>query len=830
MLSNGNEIDYHTRLWCQVPLENQRYPATTSLVRDLAWTDEQIMALSPEFIAHSLIASASGGMQVVTPSLVSSSSLATRVNEDMILPDMMHVGVAAQDVPWPTLDDADLGYMVPGEPLTKVGTELAARSKTVTKGLLTGAHELRSPFAKALVKCKALIDMQRLPEVAGDADALMDLFCSVWGVGHDIFDMFQGSLVVSESDLLRYAIRENSQFPMVCAPAHHMEVIVAASGGGTRGLYGSTAAINWRVARVAAETKYYLTLRNEHRDLSKSRVRVLPGTPGVDPAEPGTLQYRPRYGAVWSVAPATFAVFVRDRPVRSARMLIPKGAMQELAEVVREMRYEVMVAGSGALGRSTYGGSSLEPDITTGDEALTSAYHDAVHSITAMDLSARTGDRVLRAAMYNIVESMPLASRMKFARCIRTLARSGESITEDVIRSAAGQLVAVAENIRVQVSRAAEARRIPVDDWWSDVSSNVPEWIRTIGSTSFGWMCAAVHLAANPQSERWEKLADAMALAAASEARDFSVLRGTLSSRYGTPERVIAICREVIHAKRRVWAAAYDGTSLALRALAQAPGSPFPLRRAYTQASYMWALRSRIIATMSVRGYGGKKISGHIQKRVAGTETETMIAPYRPYVAWLRGAAKAGLAKDGTKALPKEPPKANVLGIFRNPRLMLVSSASKTAAERSRASRLLRYVINPATLADDVQQDMLDVVEEYDRAVEALLYEPRSHPMQVLAFPDASQPPGESAAPPVAAMDSFAERLRELADRRDVWYWIGKLGEEEAEEIENFVLDLEDDVADDLLTENFPTEADFRNAIAMVREMVSTEETKEEAL
>lgn len=705
--------------WQQIPVPPELSLAGTNILAGIS--DEVLLGMSPSLIVHIQRTEASGGLQVISPRTVTLGGIAARTAHTSRTTDMFLVGSAAsRNLEWPTLHGSVPEHLFWREPIDAYPSEPAPRSKTVSSGILASRRLLHDPISKAFLTGRALVDLQRRSDVAGSADALSRVLATCWGIDPDTYeDMAEASLAPVGS-LLRYAIRSDDVYPVINAPIQARKCITVGANTAGRHLYGESAAIDWRRLRVQAESIFYQCSRLEGYTLLDMVSHQLPGNPRAPPNRPGILQMRPLPGSVWSFDSATFRLDIDC----DASAVVGVSVPQRVRDSVENFHLEARpVARAEQAGTSiSFVPTMVKEHVSETGEAIIKGYKMVLANRTGFSARGRTAAAAVRGFVYDClascttlhgIRSLWLARYMHATTAAMNLAHL---LDARATRHVASRMSEVVDDIRTKLGAEAGRRGATLEDWWTDMSAQLPREFAGMSEGSASWAIAAAHFMLHPPTPNWASLVRAMAYASHE-----TLARGHLSdvrlpAKIGSPERVFqagaAVARQLGSSYGAYYTAMHDVAQV-LSARLKRGGNAAGAQKMVI-AGMMWDIRAKVASTVTLHLDDGTSTSGGIiNGRLQQYHITT--APYPAYHRWHQMLNSSGIVSRDSKALFPHHTGGLVSQCFAGVARQLFPVPAGSH------SRLFRYVINPSNLAADIERtldlmitDISAVIKHYD--------------------------------------------------------------------------------------------------------------------
>jgi hypothetical protein len=476
--------------WMQIPLPNEYTPTGGSPLADL--DDDALLYGNAGLLCHIAQTAANGGLQIVAPQQVPLGATLAHTAHEKRTADMYITGSIASSVrSWPVVRERMQPSIVDHEPIDSGAHGPAVRKRTKTKGIAPPSSVLTDPIAKAFTKARGLIDLQNRIDVGGDGQAVAEVIGKAWNVSSKAFTDMGDVSLAPEGSLLRYAARADVVMPRVYAPLQRLLSVSTAAPATGRLVYGQYAAFDWRRARVLCEFTFLQSVRLEGMDLVDISLPIRPGNPGGSALRTGTLQMRPKPGAVWSHDPRTFAL-------RPPRMLHEPGGEKlnpRVAAVMSAYDMDITalaVATSGGAGVSYSRTMVMNPRETTGAEVV-AGYSTMTHGHLASRIRGKTGVAAIRNALYTILAEAVDFKRVRLFTFLSELRMASEdvgltnAVGAPTYITMASRFTHLCVTMRAEIAAEAEHRGESIEIWWGKFSQGMPKEIGDLGETSKGW-------------------------------------------------------------------------------------------------------------------------------------------------------------------------------------------------------------------------------------------------------------------------------------------------------------------------------------------------------
>jgi hypothetical protein len=705
--------------WQQVPLPPDMVLDGTNLLATL--DDETLLTMSSTLIAHVQRTEASGGLQVISPRAVTLGGVAARTCEPRRTTDMFLVGSAGNRiVTWPTSDNYTLENYFWREPIDSYPNDPSTRPRTVTAGILSTTRLIDDPITKAFLIGRALVDLQRRPDVAGSADALSAVLAKCWDISPDDYDDMGEASLAPVGDLLRYAIRSDASYPMVNAPVQARKCISVGANTAGRLLYGEHAAIDWRRMRVLAESVFYQSSRLEGHTLLEMVAASPPGNPRAPPVRPGILQMRPLPGSVWSFDSHTFRLSVSQDVDTVPAVRVPDRVRASVARYHDSARPVAIAAAAGVeVSHARTMAINFKSDTA---EAIVTGYRKLLQVNSAFSARGRTSSAAVRGFVYSCLAENTTLSAIRSLWLARYMHATTEALNYtsmlDVTttRHVASRMSDLTTDMRARLGVEAGKRGSDLETWWKNLAALLPSKIAAMREGSATWALGAAHMMLHPPTDKWGKLVRAMGYASHESLARGHLKDVRLPARLGSPERTLAaaeaVARQLGTSYGAYYRAMYD-VSCVLAARLKRAGNMHGAER-IRLAGMMWDIRAAVASTVSVRIPDGSSTQAGV---IIGKHSSYhfTVAPYDAYQRWRSALSKSAVVHRDIKST--YPHHANAV-------------ISRTFADKSKpvfkvsvgaTSRMFRYVCSPSRLASDIERtlelmlrDVTQVILYYD--------------------------------------------------------------------------------------------------------------------
>jgi hypothetical protein len=719
LVSLREAFDRSTRShWQMLPLDEDTAANAQELLAALS--DDEVLAIPPHVLVHMQRTSSQGGAQVISPRQVTLGGIAGRVAEARRQPDMHLVGSnATRNLPWPVA----AGYLLTTawwrEPLDAYPNTPAVRARTSQASVVVHGDRQLDPVEMAVVKSRALIDMQRRPDIGGDAEGLANALAAAWGIDPELYDDVAGSLIEGSGNLLRYAIGPDKHYPVVHAPVQARKVISVAAMATGRDIYGEYAALDWRRLRVLAEAVFYMSARVEGYTMEDMALSRPVGDPSAPPNRAGIMQFRPMPGAVWTFEPSTFRLSIDKTPSKSGGMILP----ERLTSILEEQLDTVRVTSGGGLAarRVTYAAAQAPAMISHVGESLVMGFEMLKKSAAAFQARGYTADSAVSSFVHSCMVGDRSGMSVEAVWTTRAVSEAAvalgmaHSIDARMARQVGARLKVLTDDLRQKLVVEAEKQGASLDEWWHDFSSRLPFEMRVATESNQAWAAGiAWYLMAKP-STRWIRLSAALANETHRALASVHLAEMSLPPKVRVDERVkeaVAIsAARLSRSYGSYYHAISDGAYMLASRLARtgdAEGSAV-LR----SAGRMWDIRAAASYTVSLTAEDpGRSAVSSIE--VAGLWVRT--APYNAYARWLEAASAAGLPVDD---YPQQV-KGHVSEVFRGRGRPLHDCWGLGS------TRVLRYIHQPSLLHRDIEKTLSELSDTLREVAERHLERPDS--------------------------------------------------------------------------------------------------------
>jgi len=690
--------------WQQIPLPPEISLEGTNILALI--DDEILLGMSPSLIAHVQRTEASNGLQVISPRAVTLGGIAARTAHDKRTSDMFLVGSAAsRNLDWPTVDDDPVTSAFWLEPIDSYPSDPAIRPRTVSSGLVPGSRLLSDPIAKAFVTGRALVDLQRRPDVAGSADALSAALASCWGMDSDVYEDLAEASLAPTGPLLRYAIRSDDVYPTLNAPIQARKCISVGANTAGRHLYGEDAAIDWRRMRVLAESVFYQSSRLEGYTLAQMSLPTPPGNPRAPPDRAGILQMRPLPGSVWSFESRSFRLDLDPDQAIVQAVKMPARIREAVEKYHEEVRPIVSASDDGA--RLSFSTSLAHGVSSETGESLVAGYKTLVSKHAAFSARGKTSAAAVRGFIYECLSSSHQLAGIRALWLARYMHTTTEALNLthmlDVrtTRHVASRMSDITSDLRVKLGVEAGRRGADLSEWWSSFASQLPREIAEMSEGSASWAIGFAHLILHPPTPPWMKLVRAMAYSSHSVMARSQLGDVRLPATIGSAERSfqagVAVCKRLGASYGAFYAAMADITQILAARMRRAGNRMGACKMVI--AGLAWEIRAKAASTVSLHASDGtSELAGSWTTRHGKYHITT--SPYPAYQRWHKELNAASFVKKDVKLSFPHHLKGAVSRVFdgiTSP-LFLVPVGG--------ASRAFRYVTNPCALHSDIEKTL----------------------------------------------------------------------------------------------------------------------------
>jgi len=755
--------------WLQVPMPAELAPTAGAPLALL--DDDTLLTMSPTLLVHAQRTAASGGLQVVSPRTVPLAMCAAHTCEARRAPDMFIVGSnASRNSEWPVHSQPIAPHLLAGEPIDAHPYDPALRPPTRSTGVVNAAQRDPDPVVRAFLVGRALVDLQRRPDVAGSGDALAAHIASAWGLSSDTYEGMAQASLAPQGPLLRYAVRADDAYPVLNAPVHARKCISVGANSMGRHLFGEDAAIDWRRIRVLCEAVFYMSSRLEGHTLDQMTLDQPPGDPRASPLRPGIVQMRPLPGSVWTHAPSTFRLDVHDTSPVSAAVHLPDRISAAVDAFMASAR-PVALAASGLQSLDLVPTARRRAVGRTGDE-LTVGYQRVMSNALSFSVRGRTAVAAVRDFMYQYLTGTPGLATVRtlwLARYLReTIAQCGLTTQVDgvLVRHLASRFSDMAQDLRVKLATEANRRGSTLEEWWADTAALLPSSLARLTEGSASWSVAIAHMLILPTTHKWSALTGALAYQshrslAATRVRDIR-----LPARIRSPARVFealqATCRGLASSYGAYYSAMYEvGCMLAAQMRRLGGGIAAEKMR---MAAMMWDIRAKATSTAEVCVAETGEV-GTLGK---------LTGPYRittsPHAAYTRWRTEV-LASRSVSAMRKQDYPHHLTGPISA--VFAEAGAPLTMSAGTGGVRLFRYLNSPPELGHDIESSLRMIHDDLEL---------------VAAQFELEELPADQASPVAMRAPGFVADLARFKPAADsYWMMLTRLEQADALEAEDII-------------------------------------------
>ena len=769
-----------------------------------AMDDDSLMIAPPHLIAHVQRTAAQGGMQVISPRQTPFTSLMTRsIGGDRQLGDHVVGSTADETAEWPTLDDMDFSHLLPDEPLPSISADHGLREKTRTEGITKAGHLLSDPILSCLIKGRAVIDVLRREDVAGDADAMTELLSSAWGITPAELNDMDAFTVGIQGPLVRHAIKADEVFPMTHAPIHVKRVVSTGVSEVTRELLPDDSAMDWRRMRVFCEAVFLLAVGIEGLPIKRMRVSPPPGDPAAPSNRPGVMVFQPAPATAWCCTPDTFSIYPSGGKRRLRSAGIPREVLEALARytsVVRPVSY-AMAVGHRAVARRAV----IEDVLAPPGETISEGYRLVARCIMVGSARGRTAAATVRNHIFLAIQNAPLAVRLRLARYLRIASDECrkhlglEMVPDSMVDKLASRFLKVGELVRMEVVGEAARRGATANEWWSDITAQAAERYTYLTEGTMGWAKIAMWLLFRSPTDKWRKLASAVHYGALRDAERSAVGAIALPAEKGSKERLLAAARAGVRNISKAYAGYYIGVADVGLAMSDVADEMMRSRTAdlLREASYLWHLRARCLRGTNVNPIAKLKdtpSSNH--RRVSAMPIDLLLvpSPYRAFEAYKKHVGMSTVLPHAVKKHFQEFEGSRVSEAFTR-----LNRPMGVIAE----STLTSFLLRPHMLGHEMEmawRELTDDVKEIARVYGA-------------------RPPDETVATPVEresavrSMDPALILSTVALTQKDYFAILADMGEDEVDWVENTLSELPEELADQLMEAAYPDANSLRKVL-----------------
>jgi len=588
-----------------------------------------------------------------------------------------------------------------------------------------------SPAAAALTKAVALVDMQRRDDVGGDADGLATAIENSWGLPNGTIARAQHFSVGASGPLLRYAINPDKGLASLSLPVHLARCISTFSGTQTREDYGPDVAMDWTRNRVAAEFIYYRAIRLEALSWTSLADKGPPGDPSLDLSRPELLVFRPMPCSGFSVTPASFAVELscevprRIAPLPERHLIAVEAAIaadRQVVEKLSDIPAEKLVVSR-----------SLDV-VAPPTSALSAAAVRVEQTVKAGRVRGKTSVAVLRAAMYNTLMKLVPDKAITMYMTLKYVRAACAEMNLDIshyalLRSLGKQISEAVQSIHHNMAEEASFHGSSLEDWWEDALSVMPLESRPPENNTSGWCVVMAWMLLNHPTEKWLNLERGagkalMAKVLRAELREMRTRsNNTLRERIRTAGQAVLqhMAQKFVGFYGAMWKV-YQVLSDATAFVGKTPHEKKLAKERMKSAmpslklgALMWQFRGRFLRSLHLEELeGAPSTTQHKVIRTARGSYVLKAVPYRRYAA-LRHAIELDRLLSGTvlKWFPAAGDKrVNVISTW-----LRTLPTPLAPVERGTPTRLLRYIINPRLLAENLENDMMLIADDVRSAM-----------------------------------------------------------------------------------------------------------------
>jgi len=754
--------------WMFIPVPEE--VCTTEPVDLSTLSDDDLLTMPIHLIVHAMRTSATGGLQVVSPRQIPLAMTAGRTAETRRTEDMYLAGsIASRDTNWPTVDGYEIQPTMAHEPIDAAGSEVSHRAKTNVVKLISAPVPLEDPVLKSFVTARSMVDLQRRPDIDGDAEAIANTFCQMWGTDYEELYATTEASLAPPGELLRYAIGADDVYPMLNAPLHMKVCISVGSSGHDKARYGVGAAVDWRRIRVLAEAVYYIATRLENLSLITLSTGYPPGYIGAPTIRPGILQFRAKPGSVWSYSSETFAVRSdrRDYSVTKRRA--------EMSErIVADIRGKIgsvcpLAAASVKGVQQSIAPARVIASISPTHEGLIQGYVSIMNRLSTHAGHGRTGGRIVRDILYNylnVASSAPLTKSVTLIMSILDLSEAlGITFRHDMdmVREIAAHLAPACIDIRQKMVSEAARMRTDIYEWWLDLRYMLPDQMKHLAEGSMSWALAASWFMLNPPTAKWYGLTYALSKSSQAALPLQYATSVPLPSKINSADRVQRAAAATLAGLKRRFTSYYSAHAdacwlVSRRSIVIADQPKMELLQL---AGAMWSIRSRLVSTMSIRWDdipSDPFMVGGEGEHAYGLTT----APYSSYD-WFRRLASSirWVPPDIAKALPEQ-----VLGRVAD----VFAPMNKPMIYLDKSCTALRYLTKPSDLHSDMMRTVREMKADLDGVIKYYVDENRT---SIVAEPSFSIALDTVDLAVTNRTDDLYSMLSTL-DRSDMEYFVGQ--------------------------------------------------------
>ena len=752
MASISEHVEASVAAWTVLPMPLANVPIPQNALDSVS--DDALVNAPPHLVATLLRAQANGGLQVLSPRAVPMSAQIHRVDPIARQPDLIVVSTnASASTVWPTVDGRSVDALFPGEPARADGNDASIVVPTASRpvGSAFGGMRTADPISKALARAANLIDIQRRPDVGGDADVLAELLDSAWGLQRGTFAGFAGVMLNGDADLLRTAIDPDTRTPDALLPTHIGRVVSVAGGYSVRSDYGDEVAIDWARQRAVAKTRYCRSMRLEGLSFMPDALTWKAGditAPLHSTLRHKHLVFQPNYGCTFYVGAETFTVRVVIDPQGPFAACDGMANRQDLAGALDDPRVAVemlesllMSTAKDALPRAAM--RSVAEAVVSATANIATAISEApVRHVEARRLSTAVVQHVPGSALAAAVAEILQVSRGGFARgyCAHRVARGAimkvleglnmkdlarglmlvkmvrehmsllgaPVLTQALLNALAGRTCgALGSLVAASVTVESERQTSNAGDWWLTALEVMPAHLRPTAMTPMGWAKFVVYCMWAEINAKWTGAMAGVRRAWVKALVQPPVAVGDMPLHQGVEARAVAAIRAQIHANKCSTCAYYDAMMDCYKVMAVGlreaqKGAPMEDRAALERGldvamlgAVTWQFRANALRSVSYQQLPvgeGVTHPAHRRLQTRYTNGQLVVAPYSQYMNMRKLIAAS---KVDTIPLP-ERTQGNVSQMLRSlpPRLVTNTAdfATDGALHALTGSRIMRYV------------------------------------------------------------------------------------------------------------------------------------------
>jgi hypothetical protein len=698
--------------WQQVPVSPEMSMNALSTIQAL--TDDDLMSISPTLLTHMLRTEAHRGVQIISPRQVPLGSMAGRVFESKRQPDTHLVGSnAIKGLPWPVAAGHILTNLWYREPLDAGPNTPAVRHRVAQESLVPATNLLSDPVSKAIVKSRALVDLQRRADVGGDSDALGETIAAAWGVDAGIYDDSSGAMIGGTGNLLRYAIGPDKHFPVLHAPVQARKVISVAAMATGRDIYGEFSALDWRRLRVLCEAVFYISARTEGHTMEDMALTRPVGDPSTRIDRAGIMQFRPLPGAIWSFEPSSFAVRIARVPDVRPQVLMPHRIAQVLEDYLADAPLVVHAEHMGA--KISYATAQVQDIHSSTRETLIAGFQRVVRTSAAFQTKGYTSSSAARGFIFQCIENNVSGAATEAAWVTRAVADAASSLgiahAVDAVmaRQTGVKLGVLTDDLRQKMVVEAERRSETLEEWWDDFAAQLPIEIRSMEESNSSWASGiAWCLMARPNS-RWIALSTALAHETHRALANVHLMSCRLPGILRSNERIQEAASIALRRLSQSYGTYYHATTDACHLLSgrMKRAGDKEAAAAIRMAGLLWNIRAQATSTLSI-SFNNDQPSSSVMIRGARTTASVSTAPYAAYERW-RSAAAA--LKVEMSSYPKQL-SHKVSSVFKGKVRPMLELGPYTKA------RVMRYVACPELLYRDIEKTIKEVCASVKEVIE----------------------------------------------------------------------------------------------------------------